>query len=380
MAEITTNTLAKICKALPSSQAILIRGAHGIGKSAIAQLLGRVFEIPVIDLRLSQMTEGDFIGLPKLYDPEYDKKGNLTKEGRTEFMPPSWFVQAMNEPVVLLLDEINRATPELMQCAFQLIYDRAVQGRKIHPGTRIVACVNASHHYQVNEMDPALLNRFWTCDLVPSLKDWLAWARGVGVDSSIIEFCSSNEKYWWHNPRKGLEPGKIYPTPRGWDMVNRALSSPNPETNKSLFETPSEVEFNHVLYGLVGDEAASKFIEFVKHYDRQITAEDVLDNYKRVQDRIKRGVTTETLLSTYERLLTSAEKSVWSKKQLKNLAQFIDDSNNHENAMSFWTKLNTLAAQPSSETTDIVRKNMLGFHATARAFILRIVGSSAGAS
>ncbi len=376
--EITTKTLGGVCKALPASQAILVRGAHGIGKSAMAQLLGNVFEIPVIDLRLSQMTEGDFIGLPKLYDPEYDKKGNVVKEGRTEFMPPDWFVKAMNTPVVLLLDEINRATPELMQCAFQLIYDRAVQGRKIHPGTRIVACVNASHHYQVNEMDPALLNRFWACDLVPSLADWIAWARTSGIDTSIIEFCSTNEKYWWHNPRKGLEPGKIYPTPRGWDMVNRALSAVNPETNKSLFETPNDVIFNHILYGIVGDEAAAKFIEFVKYYDRQITAEDVLDNYKSIATRVKKGLTTETLLSTFDRLLTNAEKQTWSKKQLKNLGQFMEECGSHEHAFSFWTKLSTLS-QTLIDNPHIT-KNMLGLHSAARGFIMRIVGVSVGAS
>lgn len=377
MTEITTKTLGKVCKVLPASQAILVRGAHGIGKSAMAQLLGQVFEIPVIDLRLSQMTEGDFIGLPKLYDAEYDKKGNVVKDGRTEFMPPDWFVKAMRQPVVLLLDEVNRATPELMQCAFQLIYDRAVQGRKIHPGTRIVACVNASHHYQVNEMDPALLNRFWACDLVPTLSDWVAWARSSGIDASIVEFCNSNEKYWWHNPRKGLEPGKIYPTPRGWDMVNRALSSVNPETGKTLFETPSEVEFNHVLYGLIGDEAAAKYIEFVKHYDRQISAKDVLDDYKRIQATVKSGMSTDVLLNIYERLLDSAEKQTWTKKQLKHVAAFIEDAGNHEHAFSFWTKVSNLSMQ--QHDNEHARSNMLGLHAAARSFIMRIVGGSTGA-
>lgn len=374
MTEITTKTLAKVCKILPSTQAILVRGAHGIGKSAIAQLLGKVFEIPVIDLRLSQMTEGDFIGLPKLYDAEYDKKGNLVKDGHTEFMPPDWFVKAMRQPVVLLLDEVNRATPELMQCAFQLIYDRAVQGRKIHPGTRIVACVNASHHYQVNEMDPALLNRFWTCDLVPTLSDWVTWARESGIDGSIVEFCNTNEKYWWHNPRKGLEPGKIYPTPRGWDMVNRALSSVNPDTGQTLFETPNTVEFNHVLYGLIGDEAASKFIDFIKNYDRQISAEDILNNYKQVQSLIKKGLSAEVLLTIYDRLLVTAEKQTWTKKQLKNLASFIEDAGNHELAFSFWTKISTLAM--THHDIPHPRTNMLGLHAAARSFIMRIVGSS----
>ena len=45
---------------------VLIRGDHGIGKSQIVKQLGAQFNLPIIDKRLSQLTEGDIIGLPKL--------------------------------------------------------------------------------------------------------------------------------------------------------------------------------------------------------------------------------------------------------------------------------------------------------------------------
>lgn len=373
MADIHMNVLAEVCKSFPARQSILVRGAHGIGKSALAQMLGRTFNIPVIDLRLSQMTEGDFLGLPKLFDPQYDEHGTLIAYGRTEFMPPDWFVQASSEPVVLLLDEINRATPELMQCGFQLIYDRMIQGKKLHPETRIVACVNASHHYQVNEMDPALLNRFWTCDLVPTLTDWLKWAREEGgIDSSIIEFCKQNKQHWWHNPKGGLEPGKIYPTPRGWDMLNSVLIQER-DDGTNLFDNPTSPLFRHAAVGLVGDEAGMAFFDFVKNYDRQISAEQVLDEYKTVRSKITAGMSAEGLGTIIDKLVEHCSDNAWTKKQVKNVVQFMQDMDNKEFAFALWTRVTT-----GVKSNEARQKNMRLMHKEARSFLLDIMGQSTG--
>ncbi len=369
MSEITMSILGELCKSLPVEQAVLVRGGHGIGKSALAKTLGSVFEIPVIDLRLSQMTEGDFLGLPKLYDAEYDTFGNLVKHGRTEFMPPDWFVTACTVPVVLLLDEINRATPELMQCGFQLIYDRMIQGKALHPGTRIIACVNASHHYQVNEMDPALLNRFWTCDLVPTFSDWKEWAIKQKLDWSIIEFCEQNTMHWWHNPKQGsLEPGKIYPTPRGWDMLNRALKQERGNGLTAFDEVGSPI-FRHLCAGLVGDEASNSYHAFVKNYDRQISAKMILDDYKSVKKRVVDGLSVESIGTVLDKIVVACEDGVWTKNQAKNVAAIMSDIKNNELAFSLWTRISSIKKNEDAS------KNMRLLHREARAVIMSAMGS-----
>ncbi len=372
MSEITMSILGELCKSLPVEQAVLVRGGHGIGKSALAKTLGSVFEIPVIDLRLSQMTEGDFLGLPKLYDAEYDTFGNLVKHGRTEFMPPDWFVTACTVPVVLLLDEINRATPELMQCGFQLIYDRMIQGKALHPGTRIIACVNASHHYQVNEMDPALLIRFWTCDLVPTFSDWKEWAIKQKLDWSIIEFCEQNTMHWWHNPKQGsLEPGKIYPTPRGWDMLNRALKQERGNGLTAFDEVGSPI-FRHLCAGLVGDEASNSYHAFVKNYDRQISAKMILDDYKSVKKRVVDGLSVESIGTVLDKIVVACEDGVWTKNQAKNVAAIMSDIKNNELAFSLWTRISSIKKNEDAS------KNMRLLHREARAVIMSAMGSYNG--
>ena len=166
-------TLTSTIRFLPADISVLVRGPHGIGKSQVAAQLAADEGKTLIDRRLSQMSEGDMVGLPELVD------------GVTRFCPPDWYARACKEPTVLLLDELNRATPEVMQAAFQIVLDRELNGHRLHEGTRVVACINASAEYEVNEMDPALLDRFWVCDLEPSDEDWLTWAAANGVIQGV---------------------------------------------------------------------------------------------------------------------------------------------------------------------------------------------------
>ena len=130
---------------------VLLRGRHGIGKSQVVYQLAANAGLPVVERRASQMTEGDLVGLPSV-------EGN-----RTSFNPPDWFKQACEEPVCLFLDEVDRATLEVRQGIFELTDSRKLNGHNLHPDTIIFAAVNGGEHgenYQVNEMDPAELDRW----------------------------------------------------------------------------------------------------------------------------------------------------------------------------------------------------------------------------
>ena len=173
-------TFVQVISKLPPQIAVLAKGPTGIGKSHIVHQVGERLDMQVIDRRLSQMTEGDIIGLPELVD------------GVTRFAPIDWFVRACNEPVILFFDELNRATIEVQQCAFQIVLDRELNGHKLHPETRVYAAVNEGSEYQVTEMDPALLRRFFVTTLEPTAQDWLDWARksfdgiAIGLAKTVL--------------------------------------------------------------------------------------------------------------------------------------------------------------------------------------------------
>ena len=204
------NTFVQVISKLPPQIAVLAKGPTGIGKSHIVHQIGDRLDMEVIDRRLSQMTEGDIIGLPELVD------------GVTRFAPIDWFVRACNEPVILFFDELNRATIEVQQCAFQIVLDRELNGHKLHPETRVYAAVNEGSEYQVTEMDPALLRRFFVSTLEPTVQDWLTWARKTKrIDPLMMSFI---EKYPARLRHTGqIEPGKVYPNPASWDRLNTSL-------------------------------------------------------------------------------------------------------------------------------------------------------------
>lgn len=300
-------TFVNIAGKLPASQAILIRGPHGIGKSYLAKQIGSDVNIPVIDKRFAQMTEGDVVGLPKIDDDV------------TRFLPLDWLLRACREPVLLLLDEINRATIEVQQCAFQLVLDRELNGNKLHPDTRIICAVNDSHEYQINDMDPALLDRFWVVDLDPTTDDWIEWASENGIDDIIIDFIRHNPALLRYTGQ--IEQGKVYPTPRSYEKLNSAL--------KFAGWIPSELAGGSVpssLYslamGFIGSEASISFRDFIKHYDFQVSADDILNKWDEIKTRVMK-LSNDKHNAIIEKLITSCRDTDWTLDQATSACDFV---------------------------------------------------------
>lgn len=285
----TIRTFLEIAQLLPVQTSILIRGDHGIGKSRIARKLARLWamnlatkgELEFIDRRLSQLTEGDMIGLPS------------TENNTTKFNPPDWYMRACQKPCVLCLDELNRATNEVMQAAFQIILDRELNGWKLHPGTRVVSCVNTSSAYIVNEMDPALVDRFFVVDLAPDTQDWVAWAREEKLDELVIDFITGNDA--WLDPPKNPEPGAKYQSRRSWEFFATAAGT------LDLFAHPEDVKLYTIAVGYLGVECASAFTNFAKSIDNRIDITDVLNEYGKVKKKVKKAA-QDKLLDIVERL------------------------------------------------------------------------------
>jgi alkaline phosphatase D len=203
------------------------------------------------------MTEGDLVGLPSI-------EGN-----RTSFNPPDWFKQACEEPVVLFLDEVDRATLEVRQGIFELTDSRKLNGHYLHADTIVFAAINGGEHgeqYQVNEMDPAELDRWSVWDIEPTVEDWLSWAKG-NVDSLVWDFINQNRDHLEHNG--DIEPNKRYPSRRSWDRLNQVLAKAD------LLESPGPQMFA-LAQSFVGFEAAVSFNDFAANYERQVTVEQLL--------------------------------------------------------------------------------------------------------
>jgi len=318
-------TFKNIVPNLPEDISVLVSGATGVGKSDIFHQIGEKLGLPVIDRRLSQMTEGDIIGLPSLAD------------GTTKFVPVDWIVKAAHEPVVLFLDEINRATIEVQQCAFQLVLDREINGVKLHPETRVYAAINEGSNYQVNDMGPALLRRFWAVKLEPTVDDWIAWARGCDdIDSAVIDFIDQNQSHLNHSG--DFEPGKVYPNPASWHRLCRSLKHIQWDpTDLCGSEVPAG--FYSLCTGFVGMEASIALVDFVQKYDKQFSALDVLDLYEENKERLLK-LTNDKVNSMIQKLSdhASTPDTVWTVMQAANACEFVQTFSG-EMQVSFFNKI-----------------------------------------
>ena len=309
-------TFNSIAPRLPAEIAVLMQGPTGIGKSHLAYAIAAGLELDVVDRRLSQMSEGDMVGLPELVD------------GCTRFCPPDWYADACRNPRVLFLDELNRATPEVMQAAFQIVLDRELNGHKLHPETRVFAAVNVGGEYEVNEMDPALLRRFWSVELAPTHEDFLNWAADR-LAPVIVDFIRQHPEHL--RPTAAVEPGKVAPNPASWERVDTALK------HMGEVEKPSDVWYP-VALGMVGVEAAIALVEFAKNWEKQVSAEDILDNWAGVQDDVVM-MEASKLNALIAKVAAHCADNEWKLKQAKNVAAFAASLPSSEMLVHLWNQI-----------------------------------------
>lgn len=319
--------IAALTQIDPSISA-LISGDHGTGKSQIVVQVAEALGLPLIDRRLSQMTEGDLIGLPD--------KGSMDETGVTKFVPVDWFVMACEQPVVLFLDEYNRATPEIQQAGMQITLDRELNGLKLHPETRVFAAINPPGQYDVQEMDPALMDRFVKFNYAPTADDWIAWATDNDIDPVIVDFIRDFPNLLRVADLSEAAPGAVTPTPRSYDRLNKQLAvmdmAPTDLAGKTV--PPLFVAFAH---GLLGPEAANTLAKHIQDTESMIAVEDVLHKYDAKLTKRLKKIPHESLVSLIDRLSTHVRENEITDDEAKNIAKLGDEHWTGEDLLLFWT-------------------------------------------
>jgi len=332
-------TFNSIAPNLPAHIAILMRGPTGVGKSHVARALAKELDLPYLDVRGSTMDESD-MGIPDM--AKSAEIGAYTK------MVPTWYLRACREPVVLMLDELNRSMPQVMQSFFQIVLDRELgnladgEALRLHPQTRVIAAVNWGAEYDVNDMDPALLRRFFVADIEPTAHDWIEWAAGEGLDSITIDFIRQNTAHWRVDPSK-VEPGTVTPTPASWHRLDDSLShmgwGPQKYAGK---DTPDG--FYATVLGFVGVEAAIAFKSFIKDYERQISADDIVEG--RIDSVEFMDLPAGTKNSVIDKISEHCKNNEWTMDQSKNVAEFGLNIGG-ENMVQLWNRISGTSQLPN---------------------------------
>lgn len=250
-----------------------IWGKPGIGKSQAVKQIADEYGIIFIDLRLSQLESADVRGIPI---PDLDQ--GVSKWLPPEFLPFEGIKKFEGTSGVILLDEFNRARPDVLQAAFQLVLDRQVGMHKILDSWFIVAAGNLGDEDRTDvvEMDSALKNRFIHFHVDVELGPWMEWAENSGIHTDILTFIQSKPNWLYHIAN---EDDNIFVTPRSWEKFSDIL-------NQNADYDPA------VITSLLGPDiingAAGHFMKYLESKEI-VSGLDVINKYhiKAIKGKIK---------------------------------------------------------------------------------------------
>jgi MoxR-like ATPase len=191
---------------------VMLWGPPGVGKSQMIAQVAEKHNVPLIDVRLSQMEPSDLRGIP------------FREKDLVEWAVPAMLPDAQRHGPngILFLDEITSAPPSVSAAAYQLILDRKLGAYEIPDGWAIFAAGNRQGDRGVTYTMPApLANRFSHFEVDINVDDWVAWAYANKIDDRIIAFVRFRPELLFdfdpaHNP-------SAFPTPRSWEFAHRAL-------------------------------------------------------------------------------------------------------------------------------------------------------------
>jgi hypothetical protein len=305
----------------------MLVGNHGIGKSEILSEYFGQTGTPVVALFLGQMSDpGDLIGLPCKND----------KTGKTDFMPPYWF-PVDGKPIVLFLDELNRARPEILQTVMDLALNRKLAGRLLPEGSRIISAVNAGDQYQLTGLDPALVSRFNIVNFKPTAEEWLLWARKVNLDTRVIGFIDENRLWLDKDPdmKEGADTGlDKTPDRRAWKRVSDVISEKD-----ELKETDSKI-----ISSIVGPKAASAFIQNAATR-RILSGREILSGFNKTKIR-------DTLAGYAIHQLSVVNEGIYRHLEVENV-QDKDLKKYSDNLMSYFEYLTKNCKEAAAHFADI---------------------------
>lgn len=252
---VTQNDLLEILLNVAPIRPVFIWGAPGIGKSALVEKFAREVGLPCVSLLGSQLAPEDIIGIPRI-------------NGETsEFLPPKMI--ARKEPYVLFLDELNACSQEVQKAFYSLIHERRIGEYHLPEGSIVVGAGNrAEDSAIVKTMSSALINRMFHVQMKADARQWIKWAKGVGLHPWVTDYISQRPDHLFSEPPKTEDP---FSTPRSWHMLSDALT----EYHAGEKDIPAEV-LRMISYACLTPSHAGMFLAYTKNIKNSHLLDDII--------------------------------------------------------------------------------------------------------
>lgn len=266
---------------------LMIWGAPGIGKTAILMSVldslpnGKEYNLVV--KTLSNETPDNFT-LPKYVEIDGQEKAtDVPKTWLPVFKPTGdrdrdQMLDDACGKGLLFIDELSRATPQVLNVILPLVNEGIFNGYKLGSGWVIIVASNRAEDEMSGqaEIGNALGNRFRQLYYEPTAKSWMQWAKTQNYMSPLLlqwlampeNENMSGGKYFYMDPNETMEGAgvtKIMCTPRSWTNAMRQLAIYS-ETGSlegfTIFDVPTRI-LQRTLNQYVPAEAVDSFLAFL---------------------------------------------------------------------------------------------------------------------
>jgi MoxR-like ATPase len=238
----------------------LLVGHSGVGKSELLKQAAHKLGVQFICRDLSLMEPPDLMGLPQVNGQS------------TVYLPPDFLPRSGRG--ILVFEELNRCEKFMQAPCLQLLTTRTLNDYRLPEGWLPAAAINPpDSDYLVNQMDPALLFRFVQARVVPDQREWLRWARGSGIHSSVIAYVESDTSVF----------DRADSNPRSWTYVSRLVHAA--ERCRASSRT-----LRAAVLGTVGDKRGAAFLRLLKEAEQPLTAEAITASYDQHRAGVNRWI------------------------------------------------------------------------------------------
>ena len=268
---------------------LMIWGAPGIGKTAILMNVLDEMKADFPDYRiiiktLSEETPDNFT-LPKYVEVDGQEKAtDIPKTWLPVYKPtgdPKMDAEydAKCGSGLLFVDELSRATPQVLNVVLPLVNEGMFNGYKLGSGWTIIVASNRAEDETSGQSNigNALANRFAQVYYEPTVHSWRKWADQQNfISPLLLQWLSMPEsenmsggKFYYMDPNEDMDsadPTKLMCTPRSWTNAMRDLalySHTGSLEGFTIFDIPTRT-LCRVLNKYVPADAIDSFLAFLE--------------------------------------------------------------------------------------------------------------------
>jgi hypothetical protein len=322
-------------------------GKHGIGKTTcvkdaskelaeeLSKELGRNATVKLTILKLGSMQSFTINGYPIVNERKIKNPNGLDvstlevleqKHACPKFLIDSYAVDYH----IVFVDEINRARPEMHNAIMGMLDGDGINEHQIPKNTFIVGAANpASVNYtNVTDMDDeALVDRMIHINVATTQEETLKYMlNDASIDNTVFKYLSQDSDLI--QKKDSFEPitKNVSPSDRSYSNVGRIL--PHVRHDRELFEAAAK--------GTLGDTDGDAFVAKFGALEAIYSPDDILNSLDKQKketieayckpdeagtDRVD-IIAKVALAITYH--LSNPKRGDMSKKQIKNLKQFLE--------------------------------------------------------